>query len=312
MRLSDGSAPTTTPRSRGVVVVGDVLTDVLVVHEDALAIGSDTAASISVAGGGQGANTAAWLAYAGCAVTLVAAVGDDAAGRDRIAELAARGVRCAVRTQAGAGTGSVVVLASARERTMFTDRGAALLLDPADVSPAVAEADAGHLHLSGYPLLDDASRPAGLAALAAARERGLTTSVDAASAAPLRRAGSAFREWVRGVDLLLCNADEAGVLAGPGAVIEQARALTAFAPNVVIKQGAAGALWCDADGVLHVGPTGSGQSPPGDVIDPTGAGDAFAAGLLAAWCAGADPAAAVSAGAMLGATAVSRIGARPA
>jgi sugar/nucleoside kinase (ribokinase family) len=298
------------------VVVGDLLTDVLVVHEEALAIGSDTTASIAVAGGGQGANTAAWLAYAGCAVTLVAAVGDDAAGRDRIAELTARGVRCAIRTHAGVVTGSVVVLASAQERTMFTDRGAAVFLDPADVSPTVAEADAGHLHLSGYPLLDATSRPAGLAALAAARERGLTTSVDAASAAPLRRTGSAFREWVRGVDLLLCNADEAGVLAGSGAATEQAQALTALAPNVVIKQGAAGAVWCDADGVVRVGPTGPGVDPgqtvPGDVIDPTGAGDAFAAGLLAAWCAGAEPAAALSAGAMLGATAVSRVGARPA
>src|SRR5919107_3922804 len=101
MRLSDGPVPTTTPRSRGIVVVGDVLTDVLVVHHQQLAVGSDTTASITVAGGGQGANTAAWLAYAGCAVTLVAAVGDDPASRDRVAELAARGVRCAVRAHAG-------------------------------------------------------------------------------------------------------------------------------------------------------------------------------------------------------------------
>ena len=53
-------------------MVGDVLTDVLVVHHEPLAIGSDTTASITVAGGGQGANTAAWLAYAGCPVTAEA------------------------------------------------------------------------------------------------------------------------------------------------------------------------------------------------------------------------------------------------
>jgi len=289
------------------VVVGDLLTDVLVVHHEPLAVGSDTAASITVAGGGQGANTAAWLAYAGCPVTLVAAVGDDTAGRDRLAELTERGVRCTVRVHAGAVTGSVVVLASARERTMFTDRGAALLLDPADVAAAVASAAAGHLHLSGYPLLDARSRPAGLAALAAARERGLTTSVDAASAAPLRRAGSAFREWVRGVHLLLCNADEADVLAGPGEPAEQARALTTVAGNVVIKQGPAGALWCNSAGVVRL------PAPdPVPVADPTGAGDAFAAGLLTAWCAGADPPRALSAGAALGAAAVSQVGARPA
>jgi sugar/nucleoside kinase (ribokinase family) len=291
------------------VVVGDLVTDVLVVHDETLAIGSDTTASITVGGGGQGANTAAWLAYAGCAVTLVAAVGDDPAGRDRVAELTAQGVRCAVRAHAGAVTGSVVVLASSSERTMFTDRGAALFLDPADVSRAVAAAEAVHLHLSGYPLLDERSRPAGIAALASAREGGLTISVDAASAAPVRRAGSAFREWVHGVDLLLCNADEAAVLAGPGEPAEQARALTAVARNVVIKQGVAGALWCDAGGGVQTVPADARSET---AIDPTGAGDAFAAGLLAAWCAGAAPGAALSAGAVLGASAVSRVGARPA
>ena len=151
-------------------------------------VGTDTLAAITQGGGGQGANTAAWLAHAGSAVTLVAAVGDDLAGRERIAELEAAGVRCAVRAHAGARTGTVVVLTSADERTLITDPGAALLLDPADVVAAIKGApDAVHLHLSGYSLLNQGSRAGGLAALAAARERGLTTSVDAASAAPLRR-----------------------------------------------------------------------------------------------------------------------------
>ena len=107
-----------------VVVVGDLLTDVVVVHDGAIEVGSDTTAAVTVAGGGQGANTAAWLAHAGHhPVTLVAAVGDDLAGRERAAELTALGVRCAVRAHAGAATGSVVVLTSAGERTMITDRG---------------------------------------------------------------------------------------------------------------------------------------------------------------------------------------------
>ena len=44
---------------------------------------------------------------------------------------------------------------------------------------------------------------------------------------------------------------------------------------------------------------------------PPGAGDAFAAGLLRAWCAGSSPAEALAAGAALGAEAVTQIGARP-
>ena len=62
---------------------------------------------------------------------------------------------------------------------------------PSDVDAALAAVpDGAHLHLSGYSLLDRPSRPAGLARAARRRaERGLTTSVDAASAAPLRRVG---------------------------------------------------------------------------------------------------------------------------
>jgi sugar/nucleoside kinase (ribokinase family) len=187
---------------------------------------------------------------------------------------------------------------------MITDRGASLLLDPAHVTTAITDAvvtRAGHVHLSGYPLLDPASRPAGLAALAAARARGLTTSVDAASADPLRRSGG-FLEWVRGADLLLCNTDEADVLAGAGDPV----ALSSAVRNVVVKRGAAGAIWCTGGRVVA-----TAAGPPVPMIDPTGAGDAFAAGLLAAWSSGADPAEALAAGTTLGAEAVGKIGARP-
>ncbi|MCY1140258.1 PfkB family carbohydrate kinase [Actinoplanes sp. Pm04-4] len=289
------------------VVVGDLVTDVLVAHGGPIELGSDTAAAITVSGGGQAANTAAWLARTGRPVTLVAAVGDDPAGRERVAELTAAGVTCAVRAHPQVATGSVVVLAGPEERTMITDRGAALLLDPADVRHAIQASEATHLHLSGYPLLHDGSRPAGLEALAAAAARGLTTSVDAASAAPLRAAGrSAFLAWVRDCDLLLCNADEADVLAGPGTADAQAGRLTQHVRNVVVKQGAAGAVWVSRDGgVYSVTPARVAMK------DPTGAGDAFAAGLLAAWCSGQDPEAALKAGASLGAEAVASIGARP-
>ncbi len=290
-----------------IIVVGDLVTDVLVAHGGPIELGSDTAAAITVGGGGQAANTAAWLAHTSRPVTLIAAVGDDAAGRERVAELTAAGVRCAVRAHSGAVTGSVVVLAGPEERTMITDRGAALLLDPADVRAELEATDATHLHLSGYPLLHDGSRTAGLEALAAAAERGLTTSVDAASAAPLRSVGArAFLTWVADCDLLLCNADEADVLAGPAAAAEQARRLTSHVRNVVVKQGAAGATWASRGGtVVTVTPS---RVP---MKDPTGAGDAFAAGLLAAWCSGQEPGAALKSGAALGAEAVASIGARP-
>jgi len=187
------------------------------------------------------------------------------------------------------------VLTGGGERTMLSDRGAADELRPADIDTALDRiAGARHLHLSGYALLGDGSRAAGRHALAAARSRGLSTSVDAASVAPLRRAGpAAFLDWVAGVDLLFANADEAEMLGA------------APVPAMVVKRGAAGARWVG-------GQAYEVAAVPATAVDPTGAGDAFAAGLLAAWLAGADPASALRAGVRLGAEAVATLGARPA
>jgi sugar/nucleoside kinase (ribokinase family) len=293
-----------------VLVVGDVLTDVLAVHSAPLAIDSDIVARISITGGGSVANTAAWLAHLGRSVDLVAVAGEDVAGTDRLAELAAAGVSCAaVRRTAEAPTGSVVVLAQAQHRTMLSDRGANLLLRPSDVESALATLpDVVHLHLSGYVLLDESSRPAGRHALAAARDRGLTTSVDAAAAARLEQAGpAAFRDWVSGVDVLFANLDEACTLTSPELdAASAARELTTTAAHAVVKRGPDGAVWVTRDGSLSAEP-----GVPVEVVDSTGAGDAFAAAALHAWLDGAGVPAALAAAVLAGAQAVTHLGGRP-
>jgi sugar/nucleoside kinase (ribokinase family) len=299
-----------------VLVVGDIVTDVLAVLEAPIATGSDAPARVRFTGGGAAANTAVWLAQAGVPVTLLAAVGDDTAADARLAELAAAGVELAVRRCAGAATGTVVVLAERDERSMLFDRGANLLLAPSDVDAALGgtalSGAAAHLHLSGYTLLDERPRPAGRHALAAARAAGMTTSVDASSAEPLRHAPE-FLDWVRDVDVLFANEDEAAVLAAsdaepaaPAATLAAALVAAGVAA-VVVKCGAAGAVWADSSGRRCAVPAEATT-----VIDPTGAGDAFAAGFLSAWLATGDPESGLRAGAGAGARAVSMIGARPA
>jgi ribokinase len=289
-----------------IVVVGDIATDVLAIHSGPVAAGSDTPARIHLTGGGSAANTAAWLACCGAPVTLVGVVGTDEAGHDLVSELTAAGVHCAVRRSTRGPSGTVVVLSTQGERSMLCDRGANALLTPTDVAIAIT-AEVGHVHVSGYTLLDPQSREAGLHALAAP---GVTRSVDAASAAPLRRAPG-FLSWVRGVELLLANLAEARVLTGDDSAAvpapELALRLTEFAANAVVKCGVDGAVWASADGqVVEV------AADPAPVSDPTGAGDAFAAGLLVAWRNGHAPEAALRAGAALGARAVGIIGGRPA
>ena len=287
-----------------IVCVGDIVTDVLASVHGPIAAGSDTPASIRVGGGGQAANTAAWLAAAGADVTLVAAVGDDQAGRDRVAELTAAGVRVAAQVCPGASTGAIVVLSDHGDRTMLTDRGANLLL-AADSVDAVLPG-ASWLHLSAYTLMG--MPDLGLHALARARAHGLGVSVDAASAQPLREVGAdSFLSWVRPTDVLFTNADEAAVLAGGrGPAREQALALAeAVGGSAVVKLGAGGAVWARGGEVL------AAPAPEVTTIDTTGAGDAFAAGLLAGLAAGRDPARALHEAVEWGSRAVTSLGARP-
>jgi sugar/nucleoside kinase (ribokinase family) len=281
------------------VVVGDVMVDVVVRPEGPLRTGTDTAAEVHLGGGGSAANTAAWAASQLRPVALVAATGDDDLGATARRELAGLGVRCDGPVVAGARTGTCVVLVGTDgERTMLPDRGANDRLTPDDVKAAIRGSHMGWLHLSGYTVLHDGSRAAGVAALAAARERGICTSVDLASAGPITDLGAAaLIEALRPVDLLFANEEEVQALGGEDVAL-------GIAPALVVKRGPAGATWTDGRRRVDV------PAVPVEVVDTTGAGDAFAAGFLASWD-GEDVASALGAGARIAALAVGRSGARP-
>ncbi|MBM7808434.1 sugar/nucleoside kinase (ribokinase family) [Geodermatophilus bullaregiensis] len=289
--------------ARPVVVVGDLATDVVAVLSGEPAPGSDRPATIRSRGGGAGANVAAHLAALGVPVVLAGCVGDDAAGAALLAELAAAGVRTAVRTVTGAASGTIVSLVEpGGQRSMLADRGANLDLRANDVP---APGPGGHLHLSGYTLLHERPRAAGLAALAAAREAGCTVSLDPASTGPLTVYG--VDRWLAdtaGVDLLLPNAEEARLLSGRADAGEAARALAERHRAVAVTLGAEGALWAAGATLVHR------PAHPAVVVDTTGAGDAFTAGLLSVWLAGGAPADALDAGLARAAAVVGRPGAR--
>ena len=287
------------------VVVGDVATDVVVVLSGEPAPGSDRPAAIRIRGGGAGANVAVHLARLGIAVALVGCIGDDAAGTGLAAELAAAGVALRLRTVPGAATGTIVSLVEpGGQRSMLADRGANLDLRTDDVPAPVP---GGHLHLSGYTLLDPGPRSAGLAALEAAVAAGCTVSLDPASTGPLIRYG--VDRWLAdtaAATLLLPNAEEAGLLTGCADPADAARALAGRHPVVAVSLGADGALWASGDLLVHR------PAHPTEAVDTTGAGDAFAAGVLAAWLASpeVDPAVALDAGLTRAAEVVRRPGAR--
>jgi sugar/nucleoside kinase (ribokinase family) len=289
-----------------VVVLGDLIYDLLARIEGPVAFGTDTFAPIRAVAGGSGANAAAWLASLGVETHFVGRVGDDVLGEALASELKETGVTPHLARDTSLGTGKVFVLVDgAGERTMVTDRGAGEALAPDDLPGALF--DGGHLHLSGYTFSGGSRREAALEALRLAREDGMSVSVDPSSVPLLKAVGpERFLGWTQEADLCFPNLEEGAILSGEENPDRVAQRLLDHYPAVVLKLGAAGAMYAGADGERVRLP-----AEPARVADTTGAGDALCAGFLAARLSGAPPAAALRRGVEVAARAVERLGARP-
>jgi ribokinase len=286
------------------VCVGDLMVDVAV-EAPALARGGDVAGAVRLGPGGSAANVAVWGAAAGARVRLVAGRGDDLAGRLLAAALGERGVELRPAGALAGASGAMLVVMEAGERTFVADPGANLLLAEADVTAALE--GAGAVFVSGYPLLRPATRPAAMAAAAAAGRGGVPAVVDAASWPLLTGgAGEPVLAAAALAGALVANRDEAAALAGLPDPAAAGSWLARRVGTAVVKCGPAGVVVCDGDDAPVPVP-----APAVAAVDVTGAGDAFAAGYLLARAGGTGPAGAAAAGALLAARAVATRGAWP-
>jgi sugar/nucleoside kinase (ribokinase family) len=239
-----------------ICVLGDAHLDVVVRPDGPVARETDTPARTWVGAGGQAANVAAWISALGGQARLIAARGSDRAAGLVAADLAAHGVEITGPVLDGR-TGVVVSLSEqGTARSMLTDRGVGPRLDAATLDDAWL-AGCGRLHLPGYSLASD---PVSGAALAAAR-RIPRLSVDLSSTALLQEYGPArFRALLAELrpEVVFGTEAEAALIGDlPGM-------------EMVVKLGARGVR---AGGTEY-------PAVPVDAVDPTGAGDAFAAGYL--------------------------------
>jgi len=285
------------------VVVGSINEDVMLRVGRRISPGETvTAELVERLPGGKGANQAVAVAAAGAEVAMLGAVGDDPAGVRMVEDLRRRGVGTGpVRTVAGVSTGTAYITVTPDgENTIVLETGANGLVDAAAVEeawPALPPAGV-LLSLLEIPVAGMA------AAVRLAVKAGMRPVVTLAPAQPVPD------ELLHGLDPLLVNEHEAAFFLGAGDlggdVVGAARELLRLGPrSAVVTAGAAGAAVADGAAARLLPAVRVAE-----VVDTTGAGDAFAGALAAALSRGGDLDAAVAAGLRAGAEAVQRAGAR--
>lgn len=226
--------------------------------------------------GGKGANQAAAAALAGGAVRFVGAVGDDAGGTSVMDALRARGVDTShlVRHERTATGNAAVVVDETGENLIIVAGGANLLVSGADVRAALSGAEAGSLIVAQGEIPVEAIA----AAAEVAGRHDLSFVLNLAPFVPLE-------EWIlRSASLLVVNATEAidtathlGLGQSSDAVDAASRLRDHLRIDIVATLG--------GDGCVVLPQSGGSTSIPSpvvdQVVDTTGAGDAFV-GILAA------------------------------
>lgn len=283
------------------LVCGASNTD-LVCTTDRLPRPGETVASISfdVFPGGKAANQAASAARCGANVVFVGAFGDDAYGAARRAELAAAGIDLRFCDQvAGVPSGLALIAVDQQgENQIITVAGA-------NASVRVELLDAAIEACRPDVLLFPNEAPAAIVERLASHP---VAGLKLCNAAPFTED---LRPLAGQLDYLICNEIEAAGFLGrevlPGEDAREAVRELAELPRrgAIVTLGEHGAVGCADGAVIDV------PAPVVDVVDTTGAGDAFC-GAFAAWIAGGSSFEdAVRAGVQSGSLAVTRAGAQP-
>jgi sugar/nucleoside kinase (ribokinase family) len=229
--------------------------------------------SVQLATGGCALSTATALVRLGTPAALCGCVGRDLLGDVMRREAAARGiVTDDLRVTDELTSASLVLDASDGERTFIHNPGASAALTAADVERAL-DADPSWLHVGGALVMPalDGEPLAGV--LAGARERGIATSLDPVHDATGR--WERLHPTLPHLDAICPNLTEARGITGMETPEECAAWLRERGVGrIAIKLGRDGAYALDDETAERVAPF------PVEARDETGAGDAFAGGLI--------------------------------
>lgn len=283
------------------VIVGDTFVDLVCRVPAVPATGGAVLGSrLEGTGGGSGGNMAVTAAHLGLGVHLITVVGDDDHGKLALAEYRDAGIDCSgVAVRTGVPTSAAIILIDARaERTIIgcSNGAAADLMTDSDLA-ATLSAPPAHLLLSGLMMSAEST---GRACVEFARSLPATTRLYFDPNPRLQpeeitdEIRGRYRALVARADVVLAGDDELELLGfqrQPGQIL-------------VRKQGSAGSVVETDAGSTHI------PAHTVDVVNSTGAGDAFAAAYVAATIRGRDPVAAARLATAAGALAVTSPGSR--
>ncbi len=257
--------------------------------------------------GGSAANTCAVAANLGARVAYIGKVANDQLGGVFAHDIRAGGVHFpSVPLVGGAPTARCMILVTPDgQRTMNTFLGACVTLGEADVDEQIVAASSV-VYLEGYLFDPPAAQAAFYKAARAAHGAGRQVALSLSDAFCVDRHRAAFRELVAGhVDILFANEVEITSLYETNTFEEAAEAARRDVTLAALTRSEAGSLILRGTETVSVGAEST------KVVDTTGAGDAYAAGFLAALTAGRSLAQCGRLGAIAAAEIISHYGARP-
>ena len=259
------------------------------------------------ASGGSVANSCAVAAGLGARAAFLGKVADDPLGRVFRDDMTAMGVYFPTPFhENGEPTARCLVLVTPDgQRTMHTHLGVAGAFTKADLDEAAIAASAV-LYLEGYLFDPEPAQAAFRRAARLARQSGRLVALSLSDAFCVDRHRDGFLRLIGDtVDIVFANEAEICSLFKQNAFEDALRQAAAAIPLAVLTRGAAGSMIVQGASVTRI------DVVPADVVDTTGAGDAYAAGFLTAYTKGETPADCGALASRAAALAITRIGARP-
>ncbi len=268
----------------------------------------DVMPSPTEVGGGSAANTIVGIASLGATAGYIGKVRDDALGATFRDDLRAAGVTYDMPlASAGEPTArSMIQVTPDAERTMNTFLGISAALEPADIDLAFV-ASTEILYCEGYLYDAPPAKEAIRLAMTTAKEAGKKVSLTLSDGFCVDRHRDDFLALiVDTVDILFGNEDEIGSLYQTTDFDEAARRAAADCDLVCLTRSAEGSVILNGGESIEVAAV-----PVANVVDTTGAGDLYAAGVLFGIASGRDLATCGRLGSLAASEVISHIGPRP-